>query len=64
MLIEPTETGKAKTALDQFIGAMRSLAERARAGDPMLKSAPFSRRAAAGSTLAAVKPAKLTWAKG
>src|SRR3546814_8112592 len=33
MLVEPTET-ESKAALDQFIGAMRSVAERAKAGDP------------------------------
>src|SRR6476646_9482875 len=32
MLIEPTET-ESKAALDQFIGALRAVAERARAGD-------------------------------
>ena len=40
MLIEPTET-ESKAALDQFIMALRSVAERAKAGDPMLKGAPF-----------------------
>ncbi len=39
MLIEPTET-ESKAALDQFIGALRSVAARARAGDPALKRAP------------------------
>jgi len=39
MLIEPTET-ESKAALDQFIGALRSVAERAKAGDPALKTAP------------------------
>ena len=63
MLIEPTET-ESKAALDQFIGAMRSLAERARAGDPALKSAPhFAPRRRLDETLAARRP-KLTWAKG
>jgi glycine dehydrogenase subunit 2 len=32
MLVEPTET-ESKAALDQFIGALRSVAERAKAGD-------------------------------
>ena len=39
MLVEPTET-ESKAGLDQFIGALRSVAERARAGDESLKSAP------------------------
>jgi glycine dehydrogenase subunit 2 len=39
MLVEPTETGS-KAGLDQFIGTLRSVAERARAGDESLKSAP------------------------
>ena len=39
MLVEPTETDS-KAALDQFIGALRSVAERARAGDTALKTAP------------------------
>ncbi len=60
MLIEPTET-ESKAALDQFIGAMRSLAERGKAGDPALKSAPhFAPRRRLDETLAARKP-KLTW---
>jgi glycine dehydrogenase subunit 2 len=40
MLVEPTET-ESKAALDQFIGALRSVAERAKAGDPSLKVAPI-----------------------
>ena len=60
MLIEPTET-ESKAALDQFIGAMRSLAERGKAGDPALKSAPhFAPRRRLDETLAARKP-KLVW---
>ena len=60
MLVEPTET-ESKAALDQFIGAMRSLAERGKAGDPALKSAPhFAPRRRLDETLAARKP-KLTW---
>lgn len=60
MLIEPTET-ESKAALDQFITAMRSLAERARAGDPSLKSAPhFAPRRRLDETLAARRPV-LVW---
>ena len=60
MLIEPTET-ESKAALDQFIGALRSVAGRARAGDPALKSAPhFAPRARLDETLAARKPV-LVW---
>ena len=39
MLVEPTET-ESKANLDQFIAALRSIAERARAGDETLKAAP------------------------
>ncbi|WP_432767818.1 MAG: aminomethyl-transferring glycine dehydrogenase subunit GcvPB [Sphingopyxis sp.] len=60
MLIEPTET-ESKAALDQFIGALRSVALRAKQGDPALKSAPhFAPRARLDETLAARKPV-LTW---
>ena len=60
MLVEPTET-ESKAALDQFIGALRSVAERAKAGDARLKSAPhFAPRARLDETLAARKP-KLVW---
>jgi len=56
MLVEPTET-ESKAGLDQFIGAMRSLAERARTGDAMLKSAPhLAPRRRLDETLAARKP--------
>lgn len=56
MLIEPAET-ESKAGLDQFIGAMRSLAERARAGDEMLKGAPWlAPRRRLDETLAARKP--------
>jgi glycine dehydrogenase subunit 2 len=56
MLVEPTET-ESKAALDQFIGAMRSIAERARAGDQSLKAAPFyAPRRRLDETLAARKP--------
>ena len=44
MLVEPTET-ESKATLDQFIGAMRSVAERARAGDESLKARPGLRAA-------------------
>lgn len=60
MLVEPTET-ESKAGLDQFIGAMRSLAERARAGDEALKSAPhLAPRRRLDETLAARKP-RLVW---
>ena len=48
MLVEPTET-EIKAALDQFIGALRSVAERAKAGDAASSPRRISRRAA-GST--------------
>ncbi|MBM3929586.1 MAG: aminomethyl-transferring glycine dehydrogenase subunit GcvPB, partial [Sphingomonadales bacterium] len=60
MLVEPTET-ESKAALDQFIGALRSVAERAKAGDAALKSAPhFAPRRRLDETLAARKPV-LVW---
>ncbi|NYF34222.1 glycine dehydrogenase subunit 2 [Sphingopyxis sp. JAI108] len=60
MLVEPTET-ESKAALDQFIGALRSIAMRAKNGDPALKSAPhFAPRARLDETLAARKPV-LAW---
>jgi glycine dehydrogenase subunit 2 len=56
MLVEPTET-ESKAALDQFITALRSIAERARAGDENLKSAPVhAPRRRLDETLAARKP--------
>ncbi|MFZ5747247.1 MAG: aminomethyl-transferring glycine dehydrogenase subunit GcvPB [Pseudomonadota bacterium] len=56
MLIEPTET-ESRAALDQFIGALRSVAARAKNGDPMLKSAPhFAPRRRLDETHAARKP--------
>jgi len=56
MLVEPTET-ESKASLDQFIAAMRSLAERARAGDGGLKAAPVhAPRRRLDETLAARKP--------
>ena len=60
MLVEPTET-ESKAALDQFIGALRSVALRAKQGDPALKSAPhFAPRHRLDETLAARKPV-LVW---
>ena len=56
MLVEPTET-ESKASLDQFIAALRSIAERARAGDEALKAAPvFAPRRRLDETLAARKP--------
>jgi glycine dehydrogenase subunit 2 len=56
MLVEPTET-ESKASLDQYIGAMRSVAERARAGDQSLKAAPVhAPRRRLDETLAARKP--------
>jgi len=60
MLVEPTET-ESKAGIDQFIGALRSVAERAKAGDASLKSAPhFAPRSRLDETLAARKPV-LVW---
>jgi glycine dehydrogenase subunit 2 len=60
MLIEPTET-ESKATLDQFIGAMRNVAARAKAGDPSLKTAPhYAPRRRLDETLAARKPV-LVW---
>jgi glycine dehydrogenase subunit 2 len=62
MLIEPTET-ESKAVLDQFIGALRSVALRAKNGDPALKSAPhFAPRARLDETRAARNPV-LAWAE-
>ena len=56
MLIEPTET-ESKSSLDQFITALRSIAERARAGDQALHDAPiYAPRRRLDETLAARKP--------
>jgi len=56
MLVEPTET-ESKAALDQFIGALRSVATRARAGDETLKAAPVhAPRRRLDETLAARRP--------
>ena len=60
MLVEPTET-ESKAGLDQFIAALRSLAERARAGDQSLKAAPLhAPRRRLDETQAARKPV-LAW---
>ena len=62
MLIEPTES-EAKEDLDQFIGALRSLAERAKTGTAAedFKAAPrFAPRRRLDETLAARKPV-LRW---
>ena len=56
MLVEPTET-ESKAALDQFIGALRDVAKRAKAGDETLKAAPVhAPRRRLDETLAARKP--------
>jgi len=60
MLVEPTET-ESKAGLDRFIASLRSLAQRAKAGDEALKSAPhLAPRRRLDETLAARKPV-LTW---
>jgi glycine dehydrogenase subunit 2 len=60
MLIEPTET-ESKAALDQFIMALRHVAERAKTGDEALKGAPwFAPRRRLDETLAARQPV-LAW---
>jgi glycine dehydrogenase subunit 2 len=60
MLIEPTET-ESRAGLDRFIASMRSLAERARAGDERLKTAPhYTPRRRLDETQAARKPV-LVW---
>ncbi len=56
MLVEPTET-ESKAGLDQFLVALRSIAERARAGDEALKAAPIhAPRRRLDETLAAREP--------
>ena len=56
MLVEPTET-ESKASLDRFIMALRSTAERAKAGDPTLKTAPhYAPRRRLDETQAARKP--------
>ena len=60
MLVEPTET-ESKAGLDRFIGSLRSLAQRAKAGDESLKSAPhYAPRRRLDETQAARKPV-LVW---
>ncbi|MBV9929476.1 MAG: aminomethyl-transferring glycine dehydrogenase subunit GcvPB [Alphaproteobacteria bacterium] len=60
MLVEPTET-ESKATLDQFIGALRSVAERAKAGDQSLKAAPVhAPRRRLDETQAARRPV-LVW---
>ncbi len=60
MLVEPTET-ESKAGLDRFIGSLRSVARRARQGDPALKGAPhFAPRRRLDETQAARKPV-LAW---
>ncbi|WP_374283456.1 aminomethyl-transferring glycine dehydrogenase subunit GcvPB [Novosphingobium sp.] len=60
MLVEPTET-ESKAGLDRFIGSLRHVAERARAGDDSLHGAPhFAPRRRLDETLAARKPV-LVW---
>ncbi|NIJ06985.1 glycine dehydrogenase subunit 2 [Sphingomonas vulcanisoli] len=60
MLIEPTET-ESKASLDQFIGALKAVAERAQAGDQSLKAAPiYAPRRRLDETAAARKPV-LSW---
>ena len=60
MLIEPTET-ESKAGLDRFIGSLRSLAQRGKACDTLLKSAPhFAPRRRLDETQAARKPV-LVW---
>jgi len=60
MLVEPTET-ESKAGLDRFIGSLRAVAERARAGDETLHAAPaHAPRRRLDETLAARKP-KLVW---
>ncbi|WFL76181.1 aminomethyl-transferring glycine dehydrogenase subunit GcvPB [Altererythrobacter arenosus] len=60
MLIEPTET-ESKAGLDQFIAALRGVAERARAGDESMKQAPYyAPRRRLDETQAARKPV-LAW---
>ncbi len=60
MLVEPTET-ESKAGLDRFIASLLSLAQRAKAGDDSLKSAPhFAPRRRLDETQAARKPV-LAW---
>ncbi|MEM8694496.1 MAG: aminomethyl-transferring glycine dehydrogenase subunit GcvPB [Pseudomonadota bacterium] len=60
MLVEPTET-ESKAALDEFIGALRSVVERAKAGDETMHAAPVhAPRRRLDETGAARKPI-LVW---
>ncbi|PCD03233.1 glycine dehydrogenase (aminomethyl-transferring) [Sphingomonas spermidinifaciens] len=60
MLVEPTET-ESKAALDQFVDALASVADRAKAGDASLKAAPhYAPRRRLDETQAARKPV-LVW---
>lgn len=60
MLVEPTET-ESKAAIDDFIGAFRSVAIRAKNGDQSLKSAPhYAPRRRLDETQAARNPI-LVW---
>ncbi len=60
MLVEPTET-ESRQGLDRLIASLRSVAERALAGDESLKSAPhFAPRRRLDETQAARKPV-LVW---
>ena len=60
MLVEPTET-ESKAGLDQFIAAVRNIAQRAKSGDESLKAAPqFAPRRRLDETQAARKPI-LAW---
>jgi glycine dehydrogenase subunit 2 len=62
MLVEPTET-ESKAGLDRLIASLRSVGERAKAGDASLKSAPhFAPRRRLDETLAARKP-RLVWSE-
>ena len=62
MLVEPTET-ESKEALDQFIGALRSVVERAKAGDEAMHGAPYhAPRRRLDETAAARKPI-LVWSE-
>ena len=60
MLVEPTEC-ESRAGLDRFIGSLRAVAERAKAGDASLKAAPhFAPRRRLDETAAARKPV-LVW---
>ncbi len=60
MLVEPTET-ESKAALDQFIGALRSVAERAIAGDESLHAAPIHAPMRRLDETAAARKPVLVW---